>query len=173
MVPGGDHAAVDGVVEPGSTAAKARVEQGVRVCNFKLFAEGLHTLQDSWSHQGKPYLKEGLGHARGARPIYSYEYSCDGEACILVPQEIVGYERLKGWRAAIDPSADYVHLWQADVRRAANATYLQMLKFKEHCPWSCPGPDGTKLPTSSQQAEDEDVVMKFLNGKFPGENVFD
>jgi len=45
----------DGVVRPDSDAAKAKWKAGMKNCNLKAFAEGLHVYQDSWAHQGKPY----------------------------------------------------------------------------------------------------------------------
>ncbi|MBN1917329.1 MAG: hypothetical protein JW889_05425 [Verrucomicrobia bacterium] len=46
----------NGMVEGGSAAARAFYEEGIRECDLQKFAEGLHTLQDSWSHAGRPPL---------------------------------------------------------------------------------------------------------------------
>jgi RHS repeat-associated protein len=57
-----------GEVVPGSTYAWKKVKAGIASKNLEQFGEGLHPLQDSWSHQGVPSLKGGFaGHpeARG------------------------------------------------------------------------------------------------------------
>jgi len=102
----------DGVVRPDSRVANAKVDKGIKDCNFRLFTEGLHTLQDSWAHQGEPFML-GLGHARGAEQV-------DGQ-----------WRRLSGLRAARSHSADDVTIWPEDARAAAVASYRKMLEFKK------------------------------------------
>ena len=72
-----------GVVEPGSKEAQRNVWTGLMTNNLTLFSEGLHTLQDSWSHQGKPSLGGYAGHpdARGGLSSHNadipYKYPND------------------------------------------------------------------------------------------------
>jgi hypothetical protein len=161
----------NGVVHPDSTAANAKVNTGITDCNFKLFSEGLHTLQDSWAHQGKPFM-EGLGHARGAefvdRHTIYYPSPYPGWMQVWEPAH---WEKLSGTLAAGSPSADDVTIWPKDARAAAIATYMKMLAFKKNCPCDCPGPNDTKVKTSSGDAEKEGSVGDWLkNTKFPGDN---
>ncbi len=148
----------DGEVRPDSDVANAKVRRGIANCNFRWFSEGLHTLQDSWSHQGIPPLGT-IGHTRGA---------------LFVPSWWGGYwTELSGVLAALSHSADDVTLWPADARATGRLSYQRVLDFKERCPCACPGPNGTKLPTSSKQPEDRDVIAKWLvDEKYPGQNIF-
>jgi len=99
----------DGAVWPDSTEANAIADRGIAECSLKTFSEGLHPLQDSWSHQGIPFTK-GVGHWRG------------------VVQTADGYTNVSGtWRAAASESADSTDYWPADARKAAMATYKKLL----------------------------------------------
>jgi hypothetical protein len=156
----------NGVVTPNSAVANAKVDKGIKDCDFKLFSEGLHTLQDSWSHQGKPFM-EGLGHARGAEWVaghwerYGFLW--------LEKRWVPGYwKKLDGLGAALSHSADDVTIWPADARAAASASYQKMLDFKAACPCACPGPNNTKVKTSSGDAEKD--ISAWLNQKYPGDN---
>lgn len=138
----------DGVVRPNSAVANAKVDKGIKDCDFTLFSEGLHVLQDSWSHQGKPYMK-GLGHARGAKET-----------------EVPGHwEKLEGWEAFWSHSADNVKHWPEDARAAAGATFQKMRDFKANCSCACPGANSK---TSSGDADKD--ISAWLNETFPGEN---
>jgi RHS repeat-associated protein len=56
-----------GIVVPGSQEAQAIIAEGLRRGNVWLFSQGIHPLQDSWSHRGQPSWKGVAGHpkARG------------------------------------------------------------------------------------------------------------
>ncbi|MBU0718663.1 MAG: RHS repeat-associated core domain-containing protein, partial [Planctomycetes bacterium] len=142
----------NGVVRPGSTAARAKVEEAIRRCDDWALGEGLHVLQDSWSHQGKP-LWQGLGHARGAR------------------QDRYGeWHLLSGLEAALSNSADDVTIWPEDARATGMATYEYLLEFKRRCPCGCTTDSGDKSCTSSGRSYDRLVVRNLLNGMYPGQN---
>lgn len=153
----------DGEVRPGSTAARDNVVRGIKKCDFLLFSEGLHTLQDSWSHQGKPYM-EGLGHARSAIYIPRTMVYVSG-----VPILVGGYwVKLGGAAAALDSSADDVNIWPEDARAAGIETYKALVEFKRECPCACPEPS---TATSSGDAEDWRIVEAWLERtKYPGRN---
>ncbi len=128
----------DGTVNPGSEAARAIVRQGIAECDFVMFSEGLHPLQDSWSHQGTPYYR-GIGHSRGARRPRKFTW--DRRYWIPLPSWPRGdtWEPKSGLRAAICDSADSLEAFPASARGAAMATYEKLIKFKEACPCHCPG----------------------------------
>ncbi|NLX59860.1 MAG: hypothetical protein GXY74_12315 [Phycisphaerae bacterium] len=147
----------DGEVHPDSPEARKIMEEGLEDCDFKRFTEGLHVLQDSWSHQGRPYIS-GIGHGRGA---------------VWVDKGSGGYwqEERGTLNAALSGNTDRADLWPADVRAAGKATYEALKKFKEKCPCHCPGPDDSRKPTSSGDAADDKKVNDYLDGKFPGPNL--
>ena len=137
-------------------AANAKVDNGIEKCDFKLFSEGLHTLQDLWSHQGTPFT-EGLGHGRGAEWVEGHwEWG---------QRWVPGYwKKLVGISAALSTSADDVAIWPEDARAAANAAYQKMLEFKAACPCACPG----NSRTSSGDAQNN--IGSWLDTRFPGSN---
>jgi RHS repeat-associated protein len=148
----------DGEVHPDSAKANAKVDNGIHECDFKEFSEGLHVLQDSWAHQGKPYVG-GIGHGRGA-----------------VRSAFFGWTKLQGFDAAISPSADDVTLWPEDVRATGLATYRELKEFKDNCKCACPplGPfasDEPNNPTSYGPARKDAEIIAFLDSQFPGQNV--
>jgi RHS repeat-associated protein len=148
----------DGEVHPDSAKANAKVDNGIHECDFKEFSEGLHVLQDSWAHQGKPYVG-GIGHGRGA-----------------VRSAFFGWTKLQGFDAAISPSADDVTLWPKDVRATGLATYRELKEFKDNCKCACPplGPfasDEPNNPTSYGPARKDAEIIAFLDSQFPGQNV--
>jgi len=143
-----------GRVEPGGRVASAKVDAGIETCDFTLFSEGLHPFQDSWSHQGTPYIR-GVGHWRGVKR--------DAKSGKWVKLHNTA-------TAALSHSADNTEYWPEDARRAANASYQKMLKFKERCPCHCPG----GKPTSSGPEQYwKDVAAWLLNEVYPGDNVVD
>ncbi len=165
----------DGVVRPDSNAANAKINSGTKNCDFKAFSHGLHTLQDSWSHQGKPY-KDGVGHARGViwipkRPIMKWNWRS-------LRLEISGWtpghwKKLSGAAAALSKSADYASRWSKDVRTTGKATYKALKDFKNRCPCRCPGANGKNTATSSGRAAGDDEIRTYLNTAHGGPNVVD
>lgn len=129
----------DGVVRPGSKVSRYKAGLAVRKCDLKEFGRGLHVLQDSWSHQGRPY-KAGFGHARGA---------------IKIPMPMglpTQYIKLSGLAAATSTSADDPSIWQGDVLDAASTTYRAMLDFRTNCPCGCP--DGRRMTRQAKDPKD-------------------
>jgi hypothetical protein len=64
-----------------------------------------------------------------------------------------------------------VKYFPADARASARASYEKMLSFKDKCPCHCPGPNNTKVKTSSGDAETRENISKWLDQKYPGDNV--
>jgi RHS repeat-associated protein len=156
-------AGADGIVWPDSTVAKAKVKSGIENCDFKTFSEGLHVLQDSWAHQGKPYIA-GIGHGRGAKVVL--EGYWDGWT---FRQTGAHWKRTDGTiDAATSGSADDVTLWPEAARATGMATFKALVDFKNACPCHCPGPNGTRVKTSSGDAMTEREVDKRLNKIYPG-----
>jgi RHS repeat-associated protein len=163
----------NGEVTPGSDAARAKVKAGIEKCDLEAFAEGLHPLQDSWSHQGKP-LWEGLGHARGKAHETKYvqiqtwrEPGWSGPPTYA----IVTTTRMLGpLEAVLSHSADITTDWPASARATGKETYQQLLNFKRKCPCACPPktPGGPNTPTSSGEAADTEAVKAYLERLFPG-----
>jgi hypothetical protein len=123
----------NGEVEPGNPAARANMEIGLEACDIEKFGEGLHTLQDSWSHQGRPYWWGLIGHARGGY------YDDDAEwwdGSVLYPGR--GWVPVSDEWAAASRSADNAGIWPADVRAAAMATFNAIVVFKNRCSCACP-----------------------------------
>jgi RHS repeat-associated protein len=100
-----------GEVIAGGDASRARYRAGMAACNYTTFAEGLHPLQDSWSHRGIPYFR-GVGHPRGYNPAIG---------------------RLSGALAAASRSADNPMYWPEDAREAMLATYFAFLDYRGNC----------------------------------------
>jgi RHS repeat-associated protein len=123
-----------GKVERGSVAARGKMEAGLDACDIEAFGEGLHTLQDSWSHQGRPYLWGLIGHARGVSHAQETQIGW-GTELVVLPEE---YAELSGLTAALSESADTVSFWRADVREIAIATYRALVRFKNRCQCACP-----------------------------------
>ena len=145
----------DGEIRPGSDMARAKYKAGTRDCDLDAFAEGLHVFKDSYSHQGRPYL-EGVGHYRGVGKSW-----WSGR---------VG--RIDGTlQAALSGSADEVRYWNTTVRIMAMETYEAMLEFKEKCPCACPGPNDTKVNTSSGKHMHKKEVGDWLKVIYPNEDV--
>ena len=96
------------------------------------FGEGLHTLQDSYSHQGRP-VSNGLGHSRGF-----------GTALVWIPGPTpTGRtltrlydldDPLSGARAALSESADDTRLYRADAIAAGRATWKALKDFRTAYP---------------------------------------
>ncbi|MGB2824382.1 MAG: RHS repeat-associated core domain-containing protein [Phycisphaerae bacterium] len=103
-------------VKGGSDAARRELEDGIKSCNLKQFSEGLHVLQDSYSHEGPPPLAgDRLGHSRdrfGQRGVLS-GLSTDAE----------------------DPRI----FWE-DAREACVETFEAIKKFLKECPCVKEGP---------------------------------
>jgi RHS repeat-associated protein len=90
-----------GEVTPGSTYAWAKVRAGIASNNLEQFGEGLHPLQDSWSHQGIPSMKGGYaGHPEARGGLLSSKTDVPAE----YPDDAIG---------------------------AGEATYLALLEFRE------------------------------------------
>jgi hypothetical protein len=150
-----------GPVIPGSEAAQRNYragifgvtdvitgEEGFNKCNLENFGEGLHTLQDSWSHQGMPsfYGIPGarIGHSRKAKGTLGPAY--------------------------LSEDTDRTDLFPADARAAAMATYRAMKLFLEKCPCILNGPHaGTK--SRCRDSKPDEVVVQDLEGRYEGDNV--
>ena len=152
----------NGWVDPGGRVAWAKVDGGIERCDIKDFSEGLHVLQDSWSHQGLPYVA-GIGHYRGAEWV----------------QDETGahWERTDGTlSAALSESADDTRMWREDVRKTGLATFRALVrsstKCKCHCPHrSLPFVNGGSYPTVLGPPAKEEEVVQFLLREFPGDNA--
>jgi len=137
-----------GQVERGSEYAARKYKEGIgteghKRCNLQVFAEGLHTLQDSWAHQGKPPLN-GIGHSR---------------------------KRKENWRPAIfSHDADNVEFWPADARAAAQATFNAMKEFMDACPCILEGPHQYEKSRCGD-AIGSRAFEKWIEVQYPGENV--
>ena len=143
----------DGIVRPGSVTAWAKVQAATRRGDLVSFGEGLHVLQDSWAHQGKPFC-EGIGHARGAKwvpPKKVYKWGIWTPSPIgprsPVPKlpipwpvrrlvrTIAGhYEKLTGREAFLSHSADKTEFWPEDARATGLATYKALVGFRNKNP---------------------------------------
>ena len=158
----------DGKVNPGSTEARAKVEAVLKskTCDLKQFGRALHPLQDSWSHQGKPYIF-GVGHGRGAEQGPPRLVRVGGMGKIYFPGQ---WRKLEDLEAALSPSADDMALWHADVRKAAMETYTYIEKFKRKCPCACPP---NHQPTSTGEGWKTGRVEGWLNEAYGGPNVVD
>jgi RHS repeat-associated protein len=141
-----------GVVVPGSEAARSRYVEGIRGGDITLFAEGLHPLQDSWSHQGRPYIA-GVGHPSGYSPARG---------------------RLDGFWAAVSRSADDPEYWPADVRAALIATFDALMQYRQSrydvCA-TCRGLDGREYPLFEGESTVRRDVEIYLLQRYPGENI--
>ncbi len=108
----------DGLVHPGSEEAKAKAKAGLKKCDIIAFGNGLHVLQDSWSHQGKPTVA-GIGHGQGVEQVTSGTgisgVGTIGPSGNLETTSVVTphtqYVLTNGVQAGISTSADDVTLW--------------------------------------------------------------
>jgi RHS repeat-associated protein len=152
----------DGVVRPGSDAARVKMNAGRKNCNLEDFGKGIHVFQDSWSHQGRPYVM-GVGHARGAVlkghwemqwfPQKRFVYVLDG-----------GYELIRGRRAALARSADDTNIWAADARAMAMEVYAALTDFKDGCPCACRGGESTSTRPALSMSDVEDRLRQRYQG---------
>ena len=169
-------ASPNGKVEPDSVAANAKVTAGRKTCDFTLFSEGLHVLQDSWAHQGTPYLWGKVGHGRGATWVRDWEWQwIPGRGYQYIVVADFHWERTDGTlHAATSVSkgyADDVEAWPKSARATGEATYRELLKFKRDCDCHCPGPNNTKVATSSGDARPAKEIEQELLRKFPGDGA--
>src|SRR6266704_1735039 len=81
------------------------------------FGEALHTLQDSWSHQGVPDIP-GVG-------VGPFQLSCDETLAWGHPQKRGGWSK---------HDADQTWRWRDDVLRMAEATFNALQRFLERHP---------------------------------------
>ncbi len=174
----------DGIVRPNSVAAQKKVEAGKEACDINAFGEGLHVLQDSWAHQGKPYTG-GVGHWRDARYVPG-QYAGHPMAPEWVPAHVVDFS---GTVHAAGPfgNADSAKDWPEDAVQTGIETYKWIIAFAKKCSCACPGVSfqynirgsvetiRTELPTTlwpHKPAESEDDVWMWLkNKRFPGKNI--
>ena len=118
--PGGD----TGIVEGGSDAAWAKVNEAIENCDWVAFSMGLHPLQDSWAHSNimpdgtvKPLpfgfvFKNSYGHTYRHPRLF-----CDPRRCVV-------------WSFS---DADRAHLRQPVVNDVMEATRQAMEKFLKAC----------------------------------------
>lgn len=88
-------------VSPGSSYAWLKVKAGIASRNLEQFGEGLHPLQDSWSHQGIPSMKGGYA----------------------------GHPEARG--GLLSAQADIPSEFPDDALAASEATYRALLAFRE------------------------------------------
>jgi hypothetical protein len=91
--------------------------------SLKNFGEGLHALQDSWSHKGIPDVP----------PRY-----CDRNLTWAHPSE------RGGWASH---AADLTYLWVGETMSAAEATYKLMLEYLKTNPWAASNNAPAAWPT--------------------------
>jgi RHS repeat-associated protein len=183
----------NGMVEAGSDAARDKARAGLNKCDIVAFSEGLHVLQDSYSHQGKPFAHfepgEGaIGHGRGAEEITVYQPITIDDLAFGNGsyQSSVAY---KTWvymdpeKAATSTSADDPTIWPEDARAAMNDSYKMILSFKKKCKCACPGTpvvthglakDETHLRPNLTSTDDkytsEGEEAEYWNQMYPGKN---
>jgi hypothetical protein len=162
-------------VVPGGPVARSKVETATLNGSIGDFGKGLHVLQDSYSHQGVPFIK-GTGHSRGAQPVYGTEWNWEtvymnvqtmGGTWVQLPiaavpknsRVFLGYRLISGAAAALDHSADDPKVFPATARDAAMATYRAIVAFKNK--WQ-------KITGSTHDAWSEQDVMAKLEEMFPG-----
>ena len=155
-----------GSVIPNSAIARNFAETGISNCDIMLFSEGLHTLEDSWSHQGTPYIA-GVGHGRGwGWTILDVVYVGP------TPSYIWGYGMLQGAEAAVSTSADDALLWPSDVRDMGIQVYDLMRSFAENCSCHCRTiTSSRKTKTVTREVEPRVDVQSWLNTQYPGLNI--
>jgi RHS repeat-associated protein len=142
MDPGSD------TVVPNSKAANEIVRNALAngsKCAIEDFGEGLHVLQDSWSHQGKPSYKGKIGHSRGMKIVEEGHYEWNiinlsfwwGIKGFDWPRYVVTkrtWEKLT-WPEYIFHQgrgyADDMDVWREEVRAAALRTYEYLLEFRK------------------------------------------
>jgi hypothetical protein len=177
----------NGLVEPGSDAARRRALGGMQEgrCDFEMFSTGLHVFEDSWSHQGKPFLS-GMGHGRGAvmepgEDLTALGINADMDTMNAIRTRAMAagtsirgipgpWLKLTGLAAATSTSADDVTVWPKDVREMALDVYRMMKDFKKNCPCSCPGGVGKGRKTSYADPKPEAWVQEQLGRDYPGDN---
>lgn len=121
----------NGRVEPGSDEAKTRYRDALDDDHTSglaerevlvMFGEGLHVLQDSYSHQGRPVLA-GVGHPKGA---------------VRVPG--VGVVALRrGVPTMVSKSADCVKRNWTEARATGMETWHALKELREAMPHLFPG----------------------------------
>jgi RHS repeat-associated protein len=95
-------------VTPGSDEAHAIVNEGIRSGSLSVFGQGLHTLQDSFSHQGEPaeHMRDAQGDVIGAW----------------------GHPDARGGK--LSTKADHPHEYPSDTLDAILATYSAMVQYR-------------------------------------------
>ena len=97
------------------------MDMGIDSCDLQLFSEGIHTFQDSWSHQGRPVDSDtGMGHARGVIEFLGMYFG--------LPRGIL---------TMLSTSTDDPDRFGADVHEMSEALYENLKKFAKNCPCTC------------------------------------
>ncbi|MHC4545741.1 MAG: RHS repeat-associated core domain-containing protein, partial [Planctomycetota bacterium] len=167
-------------VVPGGPLAWREIEKGIKNCNLFEFSEGLHQLQDSFSHQsgGKlPPWRDRVGHSRDRHGWY-WEQEDNPEAnpiarpwavrgvqlaCLrTLPFWMCGRERvLKASRRAwtfLNPKgdADNPTIFPDAHTETGEETRAAMDKFREKCPCIKDGPFAGECVICQGLAKSED-----------------
>ncbi|MHC4642212.1 MAG: hypothetical protein ACYS32_11250, partial [Planctomycetota bacterium] len=159
--PGGD---VGQPVKPGGSLAKREIEKGIENCNLFEFSEGLHQLQDSFSHQSGDRLPPWLdmvAHSRDRHDWYWRSWDDPNAnpfarpfaaravqmACLMrLPFWMCGRERvLKALRKVLtlvstDADNIYIPRFWSTLDDAENVTKEEMNRFRKECPCIKKGP---------------------------------
>jgi hypothetical protein len=159
--PGGD---VDQPVEPDSPLARREIEKGIRNCNLFEFSEGLHQLQDSFSHQSGGELPPWFGKVAHSRDRYGWYWekwdipevnpyarplAARGVQMLCLsrlPFWMCGMERiLKALRRVqtllrTDADTDKIPEYQSTLDAAQVATERELSRFRKRCPCIKEGP---------------------------------
>jgi RHS repeat-associated protein len=133
------------VVFGGSSASYAIVRQGIRQCDFTKFSEGLHPLQDAWSHGGgKPVFGQLGGHPTGVMTVPDIIKTLQGffSGDWNVQTATVN---LTGFFAGISESADKPEQHQPEFIATARGTFQEMITFADKCGSKCPCPISKQL----------------------------
>jgi RHS repeat-associated protein len=142
--PGGDEGQP---VTPGSSLAKREVEKGIDSCNLQVFAEGLHQLQDSYSHQSNgllPPWQRTVGHSRDRHGFYNEHWNDPHINPIpaRLDRIIQGWApawrnwALKVWRkytVLLSHDADSTSIFASTLSETKSATKEQMERFLDEC----------------------------------------
>ena len=159
----------NGQVVGGGPAARALVEEGIKKCDFKLFSEGLHAYQDSFSHVGQPPLGGLGGHDQG---VVSLPNLLQGLLNVLrgdspsMPEINI---QLKGILAALSSSTDAVSNRNESFRNMAHGTFVLLERFSLKCKdCLCPESQQKVNPNPGAKRPTRDDLDGWLEQHYPG-----
>ena len=152
---------------------------------LETFGMGIHVYQDSWSHQGKPYFDDLIGHSRGVEWVTKKDWKWKWKSMRIhfgfgysesIGIKYWGYDTIGYYKrtdntldAAFSTSTDEPAYFPADIRDMGLKLFKLMKKIIAKHPCACPADKkGVFTPTAAKRRRvaTENEVENYLKSVF-------